>query len=570
MKQQAVSIASAMALMAVLAGCGAASTTGTPTAKSGSTVVVALPVQASPNWFVPVFSSNAFSLTNIQFDALMYKPLVYINKHDQVDYQKSLAESITYNTQGTEFTIHLNPKYRWSNGHAVTAKDILFTWDIMKAASSGLKTLPWNYGGAGQGGVPTDFKSVTAVNKSTVKILLNNPVSQTWFIHNGLSQINPIPASVWNKYPNNMTQELKYILSVSNAPTNPVYHVVDGAYRMASFSVNNNWTLTKNPTYGGHQGTVSKVIFQYETSASSEFEGLKTGTVSVGYIPMSMYTSRSQLVADNITQGYSWGMTYLQPNLNSGAMGGVNKILSQLPVRKALEEGINQPGIINTLFHGQGIEENSPVLSQPKTPFFDPALSNLTYPYNPANGKALLQANGWHEVNGVMTKGNEKLSFTLNYVSGSATVSHVVQLLKSSWAAEGIQVNLVSTTFNELLALPVSKWQMIWLGLQSWGYVPDYYPTGGGLFKTGAALNGEGYSNSTMNTLIQATYESAPTPQISQQRMDQYQAFASQHLPVLWAPYAANFYVSSKNLQGSRKTLNLISGLLEPQYWTVK
>lgn len=109
---------------------------------------------------------------------------------------------------------------------------------------------------------------------------------------------------------------------------------------------------------------------------------------------------------------------------------------------------------------------------------------------------------------------------------------------------------------------------MIWLGLGSWIYSPDYYPTGGALFKTNAALNGEDYSNTTMNSLIDQTY--APYTSTSQElsRLDQYQMFAARHIPVIWMPYSATNFVVSNHLHGFSQSLNWVSGLIYPNLWT--
>lgn len=565
----------AASMSAALAASGAASTAalGSPrtadTVHPHGTVVVALPVQSFPNWYFPVYSAPDFTSTNEQIDALMYKPLLDVTKNNTIDYRRSLVNRITVNKGDTVFTLHMNPTYHWSNGTPVSAQDVVFTWNIIKAASADNPHLPFTYGGAGTGGVPTDWKSVTAVNASTVQVTLTKGVNPDWFIHNGLSQINPVPEAIWNRYPHNMEQELKYINGLANSPLNAVYHVVDGPYMLQSYTPNQQWVFVPNPRYNGHQSSIAKLIFAYETSSASEFTALKTGAVSVGYIPMSLWTSRKALSGYNVTPGYQWGMTYLQLNFNSNAPGHINRLFDNLYVRQALDMGINQPAIIKQLYHGQGIEANGPVPSKPNTPFYDKALNRLTYPYNPVAGKALLERHGWKMTHGVMTKDGEKLAFSINYITGSTTATDLMEYLATSWAKEGIKVNLIPTPGSQF-PLPNNKWDAIFTGLTSWVYSPDFYPTGGGLFKTGAALNFWGYSNPTMNRLVNLTYAPYTTQAQEQQRMDAYQMFASQQLPLLFLPYAASFYVSSTDLHGYRSTLNLISGLITPQYWSIR
>lgn len=550
-----------------LAGCGASPLSGAASPATSAPVVIALPVETSPNWFFPVFSTNTFSATNIELDALMYKPLLDVTPQDTVDYKHSLVSSITWNKSATIFTLTMNPRYHWSNGHPVTARDVAFTWSIMKAASSNAKDLPWNYGGEGSGGVPADFKSVTAVNSRTLRVSLTAAVNPQWLILNGLGQINPVPASVWNKHPHNLVSELRFIEAHANSPTSPLFKVVDGAYQFGHVQPNQSWSFVANKNYGGRLSSISSVVFQYETSSTSEFSALKTGALTVGYLPLSLWKSRGELTHDQVIPGYVWGMTYLQPNESAAAPNGSGLLFHQLYVRQALAYGINQPAIIQAFYHGNGIMEDGPIPQKPATPYYNTALNTPVYPFNPPRGKALLLSHGWHDHGGIMTKDGKPLTFTLNYNAGSQTVTDIAQLLKSDWAQEGVQVNLVSTPFDSLIAMPANKWSMIWLGLGSWIYSPDYYPTGGALFKTDAALNGEDYSNPTMNSLIDKTYSPYTSTTQEFSRLDSYQAFAAHHIPVIWMPYAASDYVVSDSLHGYQHSMNLVSGLIYPNMW---
>lgn len=103
----------------------------------------------------------------------------------------------------------------------------------------------------------------------------------------------------------------------------------------------------------------------------------------------------------------------------------------------------------------------------------------------------------------------------------------------------------------------------------------DYYPIGGNLFATGAGENSGGYSNNTLDQLIQATYAPGSASQIKQ-RMDAYQVFVAQHLPVLWMPWfpqgyarITGFSVHANNVHGTVKTFNPVTDFLYANYWTV-
>jgi peptide/nickel transport system substrate-binding protein len=493
----------------LLAGCGTSSSAASAAAKSphGNVALVALPVEVSPTWFFPVASSTAFSVYNTQMNSLMYVPLLHISKKDGIDYGRSLASNVTWNSTGTVYTITLNKKWKWSNGTPVTSADVVWTAKLMMAASaSNASSLPWGYGGAGIGGLPTRWQSVTAPGPDTVVVTLNQPSNPQWFLHNGLGQIVPAPKAVWDIH-KDMDNELAFIKSVANDPGSSYYDVVDGAFKFdaaASKTDSEYWTFVPNSQYDGHKASISKLIYIYESSNSSEFAALKLNKLDVGYLPFSLYTSRNELVDDKFSTIYPFGFNYLIPNFNAAAPDGFGKIISHQYVRQALEMGINQSGMVNALYYGHGTSGFSPIPAKPATQFYDSALSNSAS-FNPKAGEKLLEDHGWTLEHGVMTKGSQKLAFTLDYVSAVNVVTDQVQLMKQDWAQEGVQVTLESQPFNTLIAdtnqAQGAHWQMVWWG-GGWTYEPDYYPTGGGLFAASSASNYGGYNSPEMNTLI--------------------------------------------------------------------
>ncbi|SMC04991.1 peptide/nickel transport system substrate-binding protein [Sulfobacillus thermosulfidooxidans DSM 9293] len=567
-------LSSTLMLSLIMAGCGNSTSATHPTGSAkltstkGGTAVIALTTQQSPTWFFPLRSQVTDTVTNEELELMMYKPLITVNGHDQLDYARSLARSITTNAAGDIYTIHLNPKWHWSNGQPVTAQDVVFTWQIMKAASQ--SSAPWTFWGEGFGGFPTLWQSVTAKGPYTVIVKISSPRNPAWFIRNGLGQIIPAPKSVWDRYPHNMNKELQYIQSIANSPTNAAFDVVDGPYHFSRYAPNNYWSFVPNLHYDGHQSSLSKVIYQYESSASNEFTALKTGTLNAGSLPPSLLSAKSQLTGDTVIPEYVIGFNYIVPNQNPHAPGGIGQAFQSLAVRQALQMGIDQPAIIKDFYHGYAVMDDTTLAPLPKTPFFDPALNTNPYPFNPQKGKTLLEQHGWHEQNGVMTKNGIKLQFTLIYASGSTAGTDLAELLKNDWAQEGIKVNLVSEPFNEVVshgASNASSWAMIdWdQSVGGWTYGTGY-PSGGGLFSSTGSENMGSYSSLQMNQLIQGTYEPGTTAQ-TLQRMYSYENFAAHQLPVLFIPDPAQIIVHSKNLHGVAKSFDPAGAVFLPNHW---
>lgn len=492
----------------------------------------------------------------------MYRPLLSLNTHDQIDYRQSIASGITTSHNDTVYTISLNPKWRWSNGTPVTAADVVYTWDIIKAASQ--PNAPWTYCEAGTGGVPTLWKSVTPKNAHTVVITTTKPVNPLWFEYNGIGQLFPIPKATWDKY-SNMTQELSFIQSMFNAPKNPVYRVIDGPYNVGKVVNDEYYTMVANPHYVGRKPTIQKLVFEDVTSDASEWAALRKGVYADANVPTEYNAVLRQLPAYYT----SWrapvydGFYYINPNLSNQAPGGMGPIFRLLYVRQALEMGINQPAIVKDEWGGLAVQSWSPVPRS--TPFYDQALKN-PYPYNPEKGKRLLEAHGWHLVNGVMTKNGKRLAFQFLVASGSAVDTNIAQLIVADWAKEGIKATIKEEPFNQVSAATKSQFQIEWWDY-GWGY-GGTYPTGEILFECNSGANYSFYCSSTMDRLIAQT-ESPQTPAQAQAAMNAYQTYAAKQLPVLYLPTGTNWQVTKRGLDGVQQTSNFATGYVGYNRWAV-
>lgn len=547
-----------------LLAAGGFAATALPASAAPSQVVVALPSQQSPNFFFPEPSGPAFTEINGQMNHMMYLPLVNISHADTPSFTDAVASSVTWNANGTVYTVHLNPQVKWSNGKPVTSTDVLFAWNVIKQSMA--PKAPWSYGGAGMGGVPSLWKSVVADGPETVVVTLNQPVDANWFEIDGLSQLFPVPASLWNKYPTNPSQELKFILGIANTPSAAPYQVVDGPFKFSAMSPNQYWSFVPNTTYYGHKATVGKVVFQYETSNQAQFAALKAGTVQVGYLPFGLYGAKNQLTGDSLSVVYPFGFNYMVPNF-SAAAPGVKGAFALQYVRQAMEMGINQKGIIQAFYHGFGVVESNQVPAQPKTIFDDPQAK--PYPFDPAAGKKLLLAHGWTLKNGVMTKGAMKLAFTFIFDSGSNTDSAIAQYLKTTWAQEGIQVSLKSEQDNLIFTNGNSnpgQWTMLWWG-GGWTYGPDFEPTGDVFFSAVSGVD-TNYESPQMTKLIAAT-EAPGTQAQHLARFRQFLNFEATQLPYIWMPYYPSFQEISSTVKNVQASFNPITGFQYPNYWTV-
>jgi peptide/nickel transport system substrate-binding protein len=70
-----------------------------------------------------------------------------------------------------------------------------------------------------------------------------------------------------------------------------------------------------------------------------------------------------------------------------------------------------------------------------------------------------------------------------------------------------------------------------------------------------------------MDTLIKNSYLPGTASQ-TLVRLNAYQAYARQQVPVIWLPWTANFNEHINSLKGTKSTFNPITAMIYPNHWS--
>lgn len=618
-----VAVAGAAALLAVgIAACSSpSSSAGNPTSSSasasstaaavaGGTARVALPSGVTLNWiwpFMPLTNANEYNAEG--FEMLMYRPLYMFGNNGQsvsVNYPLSPADAPTYSADGKTVTITMKG-WKWSNGETVDASDVIFWLNMMKAE-------PANYYGFVPGLLPDNLASYSATDPNTVVLNLKSAVSSIWFTYNQLAEITPMPkawdvtaagaaagsggcatdtaADKWAKCTavfNYMTAQAKDAKSYA---TNPLWGVVDGPWKLSSFSTAASGPVTSfapNPAYSGSpKPQLAAMTYYAYTDDTTEYTALKTGQLDVGYIPPGDLSpvSGTQILPStnplgsgfNLAAAYAFSIDYYFINFNNPTLGPAFK---QLYVRQALQELVDQQGVIKAVQRGYGYTTSGGVPNQPTSQWVPSVQSQNggqgPYAFSVASATALLTSHGWKNVGGVMTcetpsqcgagvTAGTKLSITMDYATGVTFFTQEVAILKSDMASAGIQLNLVPQSFNTIIgetapckpSQAACKWQALNFG--GWNFNgPGFEPTGEPLFQTGASSNAGSYSDPTEDKLINATHTSN-----SLSVFQQYATYTAEQLPFIWTP---NAYTVTATTSKLANVVNNPLFTFLPEYW---
>ena len=559
---------------------------------------------ATPNWIFPVIPSANNSVYNaFNFINEMWRPLYWTVNGvvPEVEQNMSLANVPKYSNGNKTVTITMKSNYKWSNGKPLTANDLLFAIDLIKAA---IKVSPANWAGYTPGHFPDNLVSTSEPNSTTLVLNLNAPVNPTWFTEDILSSVNPMPSADWAKTsasgsvvppsgwtPATMTSIFKYLTSqaksVSTYTTNPLWQIVDGPYKLSQYNTTTGaFTMVPNKTYGGpHVTPMSNFQGVPFTSDAAEFNAIKSKSIDVGFVPAANIPQLPEV----LRLGYNYfgmpdfGMNFLNYNFEDKT-NHFNSIVSQLYFRQAMAHLEDQQGWISAFMHGAGAPAYGPIPAYPKSPFLPANAATNPYPFSISSATSLLKSHGWTVTAGgtdvCQSAGSgssqcgagipagTQLKFNLIYNSGSQLITSEMTDLVSKAKQAGINITLQSSNFNYMISnyldpyAPANenKWAMQDFG----GETNSTYPTTFSLFNTGGSNQIGNYSNPTADKLINDSITSSDPAAVKAEA-----AFLTTDQPSMFEPNNDYTWAWKTNVASTIPEAfeNLTQYYSTPEYW---
>jgi len=448
------------------------------------------------------------SIYNQEAAGLLYQDLIWVNRYGQIDWARSVASSVTSPDNGTTYIVTLRP-WHWSDGVPVTSADVKYALDLINQLGD-------TWVGLGSGGMPGIIKSFTIIDDTHFKIILTHQANETWFIYNGLSDLIPLPVHSWGRY------SLDQIWQAQSTPV--FFNVVDGPLKLESMTIGQAAAFVPNPAYDGPKMHFSHLIFQFLDRNGADLEGYEAGELDM--INMGTITFKAE---QNLPNTYKVllqpPLSYYEVELN--LRNPKSAFFQDVKVRQAMQDSMDQPSMIYLVWRGQGVPIYGPVPPLPAI-YSSPEMKAGTYPvgYNIAKARALLLSDGYKPgPDGIMVKNGVRLSFDYMLTSGGERYAEYFQ---QAFSKIGIEMKVHVIDFNQMLAImgnSPDKWEA--------GYLAEDlspYPSGEGTFETGAFQNFGGYSDPTMDKLINESVNNQ-----GMQGLYAYEDYAISQQPVIFA-----------------------------------
>jgi len=354
-----VAVLTAFSLLA--AGCGSepASSSQTETPAAQEVAELRLP---GGDWGLPTpftFYPRGPGYVHL---SLVYDTLIWKDDKGVIPW---LAEKWELDAQATAWTFILRPGLKWQDGHPLTARDVVFTFEY-------LKQHPVEWFNLGM------IRSVEARDERTVVFTLKQPYMP--FLQQVAGNVPVIPEHIWSQVAD-PRQEARPELVLGSGP-----------YRLVSYDQSQGaYAYEANPDFFLGPPRVKKLLF---VPAGDQVAALQRGDVHAADIPATLAEQFRQDQRFEVISGPAFWVLKLQFNLDKAPFADVR-------VRQALAYTIDREELVRRAVPGgtAGAKPGSPGFLPPDSSWHDPEAAAL-YPPDPDKARALLKEAGIFDRNG--------------------------------------------------------------------------------------------------------------------------------------------------------------------------
>lgn len=330
-----------------------------------------------------------------------------------------LAESWKVDESGRNWTIKLKPNLVWSDGHALTADDVVYTVGLMKD-----KNINQNLANT------WETIDVKATDKQTVVFSLTNSL---------MSFDSALTFGILPKH----ILEGKTPLEISGLFTNSPRKVVgSGPFTIARVEngrTSSTWTLKPNPRYNGQKSRLANFIIRTYQTDEAMTNGLKRGEVNA--IANVKISDLGKFKVDSFKT--------IQLKTASGVYALFNnssEITGNQAIRSALSTGLDRNQVRSNVLPKELKIPAPAALNSPIATGIYQSIDNMTQAdYNVEQAKKQLDEAGWVLTDGkkYRTKGDQELTINMITIAGT-NYENVAKNVADQWRKLGVNVKLES------------------------------------------------------------------------------------------------------------------------------
>jgi peptide/nickel transport system substrate-binding protein len=421
---------------------------------------------ARGGWFLDNFGTKVGKLTpliatDVYQNWVEQQVMESLAQRDQytLQYVPRLARSWDISSDGLTITFHLNEDATFSDGHPVTADDVVFTFDWIRNPEVNAPRVR---------AYLTMMKEVKKLDDHTVQFVFSEPYFKNFEAAAGQSVM---PKHFYSRFTPSQFNEKTGLLMGS------------GPYMLENpetWTPGNGATLIRNPRYWNTPATFDRIAFSEIQEESAEM--VRYGNQEHDLIRCTPEQYK-KLLNDPRIMGFSNNFKYFSPYSGYSYVGwnqrrkdngkDVVTRFDDKRVRQAMTMLIDRERMAREIFLGYATVATGPFA--PKGPQSDPDVK--PWPYDVAQATKLLAEAGYEDrdKDGVIEGADgQPFKFKLTYPGGAEIYEKMVLFLRDNFARGGIIMEPERLDWPVLLnKLSHSDFDSVILG---WSSVPESDP----------------------------------------------------------------------------------------------
>jgi peptide/nickel transport system substrate-binding protein len=386
--------------------------------------------------------------------------------------EPALAESWEISEDKRRIVFTLREGLKWSDGQPLTADDVVFTYEdvvlnkeILTDARDSLKI-----------GTSGAFPQVRKLDARRVEFILPEPFAPFLRTTTGSKSDGTVilPKHALEEAVKSKDSEGKpRLMSMWGVDTNPAEIIVNGPYKIESYTTSERVVFRRNPYYwrrdaqGNQLPYIDRIVWQITENMDTQLLQFRSNDLDTtdgwgrlrpeDFPLLKQEEKRGKFTV--YTGGPRPGTTFISFNLNKGRRNGrplidpvKSRWFNNLAFRQAVAYAIDRQAMINNTLRGLGEMQNSPISVQ--SPYYiTPAEGLKVYEHNPGKSKKLLLGAGFKYNNQgqLLDADGNRVQFTLITNAENQTRVSMGTQIKQSLSQIGIQVDFTPIAFNTLV-----------------------------------------------------------------------------------------------------------------------
>ena len=404
------------------------------------------------------------------------------------DIQPRLAEKWE-NKDNTVWTFHLRPGATWSDGTAITAQDIVWSWQrlVSPLTASPYASYPGNMhivNGAeiARGQKAPETLGVRAVDDATFEVTLTQP-NAAFLAMLAHPSLVPLDKVLISRYGDKWTK--------------PEHMVTSGPYKLSQWVVNERIVAERNPRYWDNAHTViNKVTYLQISSEAADINRYKAGEIDIVYtVPINQFAQLKKTLGEQLNVSPQLATYYYQFNTTRPPFNDPR-------VRRALNMALDKEIIAEKVL-GQG-QRPAWLVSQPDlggVKLHNPEYASWSRDKRIAEAKKLLSEAGYNETH--------PLVFNLLY-NTSESHQRIAIAASSMWKKNlGVEAKLQNQAWKTMLdTMHTHNFDAV-----RYAWIADYDDAATFLntFRTGDSENTTQYSNPAYDEALRNAAKASDT-----------------------------------------------------------